>query len=88
MMGQYSAIPALLWAMGFESFHAFDWTFAGDYHRYQVWETTMPGEADLAFHREVAMLWHWRGIEGIYNKQFKWTNVSKAVLSVFWQVSA
>ena len=97
MMGQYSAIPALLWAVGLEPFPVFDGTFAGDYHRHPVLEkhrtqgyialppATMPGETDIAFHREVAMLWHWRGIEGIVNKRFKWTNVPKAVLSVFGQ---
>ena len=97
MMGQYAAIPALLWAVGLESFPAFDGTFAGDYHRHPVLQNhriqgytavppaCMPTEADIAFHCDVAMLWHWRGIEGIYNKSIKRTNVPKAVLSVFGQ---
>ena len=97
MMGQHDAIPALLWAVGLEPFPTFDGTFSGDYHQHPVLEihrtqgytalppACMPTEVDIVFHREVAMLWHWRGIEGIYNKSIKRTNVPKAVLSVFGQ---
>lgn len=91
---QHEALEPLLWSLGLiprmtsysqyslTDFHVMMCTNVPNTIDEMMKKTVMKSEEDIEFRRKIAMLWHWRAIEGT-NQIFKHESIGDILLQIF-----